>query len=103
MRLLTTISLISLSLFLLACGGSQSKIDQIKAQQVKKDPEPKSLAEAEENWENTHGVGPVKSFELPAEIDADLVAQGQEVYESMCTACHKAEKRFIGPATQRHY
>ena len=44
------------------------------------------------------GLGPIKSLTLDAEIDAEMASAGQVVYEQMCTACHKAEKNFIGPA-----
>jgi cytochrome c2 len=27
-----------------------------------------------------------------------MATHGKEIYEKMCTACHKAEKKFIGPA-----
>ena len=27
-----------------------------------------------------------------------MAAKGKEVYEQMCSACHKIDKRFIGPA-----
>lgn len=43
------------------------------------------------------GVGPIKTLVL-ADIDQAMAAKGQEVYKTMCTACHKADKRFIGPA-----
>ncbi len=97
MRLIS-IPILLVSTFLLSCGGGQSQIDKIKAQQVKKAPEPKSLAEAEKNWESDHGIGPIKAFTLPTEIDQVLAASGKETYEAMCTACHKAEEKFIGPA-----
>ena len=84
---------IIVSLLLFSCGGGgQSQIDKIK-EQAKMDP-----ADPFEKWESNHGVGPIKAFTLPAEIDQELATQGQEVYEAMCTACHKAEKRFIGPS-----
>ncbi len=76
-----------------ACGGGgQSKIDQIKEQSAMAPADPYA------SWESNHGVGPIKAFELPAEVDQILVTNGKEVYEAKCTACHKAEKRFIGPA-----
>lgn len=80
--------------FLFACGGGdgKSKIDQIK-EQSKMEP-----ADPYENWASNHGIGPIKAFTLPAEIDQDLALKGQEVYDAKCTACHKAEKRFIGPS-----
>ena len=51
-----------------------------------------------DNWKEYNGVGPIKAFELPAEIDQALATKGKEVYEGKCTACHKADKQFIGPA-----
>ena len=93
MKRLTSLILILPMVFLLACGGGgKSKIDQIK-EASKIEP-----ADPYENWEDNHGVGPIKAFELPAEVNQALVVKGKEVYEAKCTACHKAEKRFIGPS-----
>ncbi len=85
---------IVVALLAFACGGGggQSQIDKIK-EQAQMEP-----ADPFENWQNNHGIGPVKAFTLPSEIDQDLAVKGKEVYDGMCTACHKAEKRFIGPA-----
>ncbi len=44
------------------------------------------------------GIGPVKSVTLAAEIDKVMADKGKEIYESKCTACHKPDKKFIGPA-----
>ena len=44
------------------------------------------------------GIGPIKSVTLGAEIDQAMAAKGEEVYKMNCTACHKADKKFIGPA-----
>ncbi|MDF0706631.1 c-type cytochrome [Flagellimonas okinawensis] len=46
----------------------------------------------------TKGVGPIKSVELPDEIDQAMAAKGKEVYDQMCLACHRVGKKFIGPA-----
>lgn len=87
-----TLTLITLLLF--SCGGGDGKsaADRIKeqAQMAPTDPY--------ESWESNNGIGPIKTFDLPAEIDQELASTGQEVYEAKCTACHKAEKRFIGPS-----
>ena len=62
-------------------------------------PEPKSLEEAEKDWQSYNGVGPISSsFTITEEIDQALAETGKTVYEAKCTACHKAEKKFIGPA-----
>lgn len=92
---------ISIALFLMGCGGQDEK---------KKDPFTLKKPTTEKTGVNTttkasetidltnKGVGPIKSLELPAEIDQAMVAHGQEVYNKMCTACHRPDKKFIGPA-----
>jgi mono/diheme cytochrome c family protein len=35
---------------------------------------------------------------LPAEINEAMAAQGGEIFKKMCTACHRTDKKFIGPA-----
>lgn len=44
------------------------------------------------------GVGPVKNLELPASIDEELAKKGSEIYVAKCSACHKVDKKYIGPA-----
>jgi len=44
------------------------------------------------------GIGPIKELELPDEIDQEMAKAGEQVYVQMCTACHKPDKKFIGPA-----
>ncbi|WP_410881232.1 c-type cytochrome [Myroides sp. DW712] len=43
------------------------------------------------------GKGPIKTL-LLGDIDQAMAVKGQEVFKNMCTACHKTDKRFIGPA-----
>ncbi len=43
------------------------------------------------------GVGPVKFVQL-GNIDPVLAKEGQGIFESKCTTCHKIGEKFIGPA-----
>jgi mono/diheme cytochrome c family protein len=43
------------------------------------------------------GIGPVKSVSFPDQIDPELAKQGEAKYKMLCTACHMAGQRFIGP------
>ncbi len=43
------------------------------------------------------GVGPIKNVEL-GEIDMAMVEEGKQIYQTMCTLCHKPDQRHIGPA-----
>lgn len=44
------------------------------------------------------GVGPVKNVELSEQINEEMVKRGMELFKTNCTACHKVDKRFIGPS-----
>lgn len=85
----------ALAVFLLAgCGGGSTEESDESAE------EPKSMLAEEtpaDPMENK-GIGPVSSITIGAEIDAEMASAGQVVYEQMCTACHKSDKKFIGPA-----
>lgn len=94
---LNTLILLSLAFIATSCGGGSTQSTETEA--VTEAPAaPMTLEEAEKGWETNYGVGPVKSLELPAEIDQALADAGKVVYEAKCTACHKVEKKFIGPS-----
>lgn len=44
------------------------------------------------------GVGPIKNLKLPDTIDEAMAKTGEEVYVAKCTACHKVDKKYIGPS-----
>ena len=88
---------------LVSCGGKEDKKEKEEIQlgsyekNVVKEPTstaPKSdLADL-----SNKGIGPVKNLELPKNIDQEMVTKGKAVYDSKCLACHKPDKKFIGPA-----
>ena len=43
------------------------------------------------------GVGPVKSVTL-ATLDPSKAAEGQKLFDDKCSACHKIEEKYVGPA-----
>lgn len=91
----TKISLLLLMLstiIVTSCGGGQNKIDEIKSKTTKAPVDPMA------NWETNNGIGPIKAFSLPSEIDEALVGEGKQLFEAKCTACHKTDKKFIGPS-----
>ncbi len=91
---LNTLILLFLALFATSCGGGSSENTEAETTTTA----PMTLEEAEKGWKTNNGVGPVKSLELPAELDQALVDAGKVIYEAKCTACHKIEKKFIGPS-----
>jgi mono/diheme cytochrome c family protein len=94
--------LLVLSITLASCGGDdkKEKKEKVKISKTKKKATKKVKTKKEVATYDlsNKGIGPVKSLELPAEIDQAMAAKGAVVYKSKCTACHKIGKKFIGPA-----
>lgn len=104
MKLTVKILSAFLLVVLIACGGKEEKKkDQIKLS----DNEPQKTETVVEtpakkasetvDMENK-GVGPVKEVTLSPTIDQEMASHGQELFKQNCTACHKTDKKFIGPA-----
>lgn len=49
-------------------------------------------------WKDNKGIGPVKNVTLGETVDQAMADAGAVIYKEKCTACHKPDKRFIGPA-----
>ena len=43
------------------------------------------------------GTGPVKSLTFDEEINQELASRGEQLFNTKCTACHKASQKFLGP------
>ncbi len=88
------LTIAAIFLFVLSsCGGDAPKPEDANK------PAPKSMIADEVDPMDNIGVGPITSaITLPETIDDAMVAKGSEIYEAKCTACHKVEKKFIGPA-----
>lgn len=96
--------LITLSIaVLISCGGKEEKKKEGFSYDKKAPTETKAVkvekVPASERVDLTSkGVGPIKSVTLDAEIDQAMATHGADVYKKMCTACHRPDKKFIGPA-----
>lgn len=72
-------------------GGTTGEASSETSQQVE--------STDKENEASPFGVGPIQEeMNLPEEIDEQLAAKGEEIFKSMCTACHKIDEKYIGPA-----
>lgn len=82
----------ALAVAMASCGGENTP------SALGNTPKPKSMLNEEVDPMKNKGVGPISEVTLEAEINQELAAKGKEVYEKMCTACHKPTEKFIGPA-----
>ncbi len=100
---LKTIALLIVFIVIASCGNSEKKEEkeQVKLGDYSKQEtktEVKATSSADMIDMSNKGIGPIKSVTLAPDVDQALAAHGQEVYNKMCTACHKPTKKFIGPA-----
>jgi mono/diheme cytochrome c family protein len=49
-------------------------------------------------FELEHGIGPVKEAVVLGDLDPALAAAGKTEFETKCSACHKMEEKYVGPA-----
>jgi mono/diheme cytochrome c family protein len=46
---------------------------------------------------SSRGVGPVQSVTIGA-LDGALASKGEKLFNEKCSACHKIDERYVGPA-----
>ena len=85
------VSIFLVSAFL-GCGGKQNSESSTDSGAVTEN------ATVSSDPKQDKGIGPVKNLQLPDQIDEALVAKGTELFNLKCTACHKPDKKYIGPA-----
>jgi mono/diheme cytochrome c family protein len=49
-------------------------------------------------FEQKNGIGPVKQEIALDPLDKARAEQGEKVFETKCSACHKMSERYVGPA-----
>lgn len=84
--ILSTILVVSV---ISACGGGETTTEP--AAETVETPKPKAEA-------NPLGIGPIKEQMTFGEINPELASEGEAIFTQMCTACHKMDKRHVGPA-----
>ncbi len=105
MKSIGKICLIVTSFILIACGGnttekkshSTPKKTTKSVTKPKKDKKKKVPASKIIDLKNK-GIGPIQQLDLNPKIDNKLAKQGENIFTAKCKACHKVDKKFIGPS-----
>ena len=86
----TLTAIILTTVFLASCGGDKNE---------KKSTTPKIEVKKEVTVDpmQDKGIGPVASVTL-GPIDQALADKGKEEFNAKCKACHRINKRYIGPS-----
>lgn len=89
-----------LLILIVGCSGKEEKSKSRTAYSKSTTEAPAKKAEpASKRIDLTSkGVGPITSVTLNEAINHEMATHGADVYQKMCTACHMAEKKFIGPS-----
>jgi mono/diheme cytochrome c family protein len=95
----TTLKLIPFlfAFLLMSCGGKEEKNKPSYSKKKTVTKVDKTPASKKIDLTNK-GIGPIKSISLDAEINQKMASHGADVFKKMCTACHKVDKKFIGPS-----
>ena len=97
-----------LAFILIGCGGKSEKKDDGFSVDRKKTTEKVEESSTESNEVpasqritlDNKGVGQIKDITLDPEINQEMVTAGAALFKTNCTACHRTDKRFIGPKMQ---
>lgn len=84
----------------IGCGENEKK-EEIRLT----DPETKTevveeatTTTAEADDLSNKGIGPVKSLSIEPGINEEMASKGADLFKNLCSACHKMDKKFVGPA-----
>jgi mono/diheme cytochrome c family protein len=80
---------------LVACGGG--KADTASAATTTTSSGATAPAGGLTDFQLKHGIGPLTEEVKVGPVDAALAKQGHELFETKCSACHKAAERYVGP------
>lgn len=97
MRKLKPIAFVAIIALFAACGGGGNEERATMKTPDAIETEAPAKAEAIDPM-STKGVGPVTSVILSETIDEAMAEEGMAIFEKNCTACHKTDKKYIGPA-----
>lgn len=93
---LTFAVVLFVSVFFFSCSKEKKQSEDSKEspEAIVKENDPETVTDEAP----AHGVGPVESVSLTEDIDAELAATGETIFQSKCVACHSFDQKLIGPA-----
>ncbi|MBU2949845.1 cytochrome c [Tamlana agarivorans] len=98
------ISTLALIALLISCDGGEEKkkpgfsYENTQSIELNASAEAKDVPPSKTIDLNNKGIGPITSLTLDDTIDTKLAKQGENLFKNTCTACHRPDKKFIGPA-----
>ncbi len=96
--------LVAVGSLMIGCGEKkEEKKEGFEMNRAKKEVKKEAVSEVVPVDMDNKGVGPFTSVSFDSEINTDMAAAGEAKFQAICTACHMAEQRMIGPALKGVY
>lgn len=88
-----------------SCGESKKEEQKegFEMNRTKKEVKAETTSEVVPVDMDNNGVGPYKDIAFSSDIDTEMATAGEAKFNAICTACHMAEQRMIGPALKGVY
>jgi len=87
MKTIKVTALLTVLILAVGCGGGEPQSAKNKAPKVELNA-----------FQLEHGIGPITEVVTISEIDAAAIEKGENIFVMNCSACHKVDERYIGPA-----
>jgi cytochrome c551/c552 len=106
MKTILKLFAILIAIIFVNCGGkeekkkegfSYEKQETTTKKEVKKDV---SVPPSKQINLTNKGVGPIASLTLDNKVNKKMAEHGAATFKKLCTACHRVDKKFIGPSVQ---
>ncbi|MEO0201754.1 MAG: cytochrome c [candidate division WOR-3 bacterium] len=81
-------------LLITGCGGSKGSEEKAENTQQRETVQQTQEIDPMKN----KGIGPIKEVKMTPQIDKELAKKGEEIFKTKCSACHKLDERYVGPA-----
>ncbi len=91
---------------LASCGGKEKKEEKkegFEVSRAKEVPKPAKSSDGVPADLSNKGVGPITSVDFGDQINPEMAEAGKKIFNTICTACHMADQRMIGPALKGVY
>ncbi len=96
MNRLTLIAIaVLINILAISCSSNQQKDAENKQDTAAP---PNLMKEAELLKGDNNGIGKFKDIQLTHPLDQAMIAKGQPIFDSKCSACHKTtDEKLVGP------
>ncbi len=97
-KLAQPIGIFVLAIMVSCGGGSTGQKEEATAEETAPEVVEGVVEESTPGNAVDKGIGPVASVTFDEAVNEEMAKSGEVLYNQMCTACHKPDVKFIGPA-----